>query len=338
MIARALSRRGLHLGKDDQLIGPDNGNPLGHFEHAEFHGINDKLLAHFGGTWDNPPELKPGWEHDSSLHQFVDEAKRLVETFVGTPLWGWKDPRSALLLRFWMSVIPNLRFVVCSRSPLDVARSLEKRDGMSIGAGASLWYRYFRAAVRDTEGFPRIFTFYEDYFEDAPSEIDRVSEFCGLSRCENVAESRDTVSQALRHHATDTADLLNAETIPAQYKLFYLCLRTLSGQELSSRRGLDATSKLVGKLLELIIEIEDQEKVAQLQALLAKKEQEFAAVHSATRKQLNERERQVVNLEKQLSDLQQQNLRLQAFSDAVRGTFVYRFYKTCIKPLGINFK
>ena len=335
MIARALSRRGLHLGEDDQLIGPDNGNPLGHFEHAEFHRINDKLLAHFGGSWDNPPELKPGWEHDSSLHQFVDEAKRLVETFAGIPLWGWKDPRSALLLRFWMSVIPNLRFVVCSRSPLDVARSLEKRDGMSIGAGASLWYRYFRAAVRDTEGFPRIFTFYEDYFEDALSEIDRVSEFCGLSRCENISQSRDSVSRALRHHATDTADLLNAKAIPAQYKLFYLCLRTLSGQELSrlrsSRRGLDTTSKSVGKILDLIIEIEDQEKVARLQSLLAKKEQEFAAVHSATRKQLND-------LEKQLSDLLQQNLRLQAFSDAVRSTFVYRFYKACIKPLGINFK
>jgi hypothetical protein len=151
------------------------------------------------------------------------------------------------------------------------------------------------------------------------------------------------VSQALRHHASDTADLLNAETIPAQYKLFYLCLRTLSGgQELSrprsSRRGLEATSKLVGKLLELIIEIEDQEKVAQLQSLLAKKEQEFAALHFATRKQLVDRERQVVNLENQFSDLQQQNLRLQAFSDAVRSTFVYRFYKACIKPLGINFK
>jgi hypothetical protein len=336
MVARLLSLCGLDLGRDDELIGPDEGNPLGHFEHAGFHRINEALLKYFGGSWDNPPELNPGWENDSSLSHLTAEAKQVVGTFTETPLWGWKEPRSTLLLPFWKSIIPGLRFIICVRSPLDVARSLERRDGISIGAGASLWHRYFLAAVRDTEGSPRIFTFYEDYFGNPFLEINRVAQFCGLFPSENDSELHDAIFRELRHHASETANLFDAEMIPAHHKLFYLCLRALSSQKYappcSSRYGSNIALDLVGKLLDLLTEIEDQEKVAQLQSVLARKEQELTAVRSAMRKQLNEKEHQVFELEEQMNELQKHNLRLQAFSDAVRGTWAYRFYKVFLSP------
>jgi hypothetical protein len=333
MVARLLGLCGLNLGGDDQLIGPDEGNPLGHFEHAGFHRINEALLEHFGGSWDNPPELNPGWQNDSSLSHLAAEGKRLISTFTESRPWGWKEPRTTLLLPFWKSIIPSLRFVICVRSPLDVARSLEKRDGMSIGAGAALWHRYFGAAVRNTEGSPRIFTFYEDYFDDPLSEINRVSGFCGLSPGENPSELHAVVSRELRHHTSEIADLFNAEIIPVQLKLFYVSVWALYSQRYAWPRSTkyegDMTSVSIGKLLDSLAEIEDREKVAQLQSALIRKAQEVTAVRSAVRKQLSE-------LEKQMTALQAENLRLQAFSDAVRNTFVYRFYKKCLRPLGIN--
>jgi len=340
MVARLLSLCGLDLGPTEDLIGPDAGNPLGHFEHADFHRIDEALLEHFGGSWANPPELKPGWEQESSLIHFTEEAKRLLGTFAESPLWGWKEPRSTLLLPFWKSFIPLLRFVICVRSPLDVARSLEKRDGISIGAGVYLWKRYLQAAIHDTETSPRIFTFYEDYFGDPIPEINRVAEFCGLSPGSDNSHLRETVSQELRHHASETTQLFDAEMIPAQYKLFYLGLHVLASQVSApsslSQCGSSASTDLAGGLMRLMMEFDEQERVAQLQSALAKKDQEVAVVRSALAKQLTEKERQILDLEKRVTDLEKQNARLQAFSDAVRGTFVYRFYKKFLRPFGVN--
>ena len=347
MVARLLNLCGLDLGSAEDLIGPDAGNPLGHFEHVGFHRIDEALLEHFGGSWANPPELRPGWEQESSLIHFTEEAKRLVGTFAGSALWGWKEPRSTVLLPFWKSLIPCLRFVICVRSPLDVARSLEKRDGISIGAGVYLWNRYLQAAIHDTETSPRIFTFYEDYFGDPIPEINRVAEFCGLSPGSDISHLRETVSQELRHHASETTELFDAEMIPAQYKLFYLGLRVLASQGSApsslSQCGSSASTDLAGGLMRLMTEFGEQERVAQLQSALAKKDNEVAVVRSVLGKQLNEKERQIkeikrqiLDIEKQLADLEKQNARLQAFSDAVRGTFVYRFYRKFVRPFGVN--
>jgi len=323
MIARALNLCGLNLGKDDQLLGPSDSNPLGHFEHAGFLRINELLLAHFGASWHDPPELQQGWETDASLSELSAEARQLAGTFSEFPVWGWKEPRTTLFLPFWKSVIPGLRFVICLRSPLDVARSLQTRNAIPIGAGASLWHHYSQAAVRDTVGSPRVFTFYEDYFRDPVLEIDRVSQFCGLSPGGNMAELHDCVAHELRHHASDTTDLLNATVIAAQLKLFYFCLHAVSAQgclERSSPSASDRTAELLDRFSDLLTEIEEHEKRAQLHM----------------KKQLNERAQQLFDLEKQLRELQKQNLGLHEFSDAVRGTFAYRFYRKCLKPLGIT--
>jgi hypothetical protein len=342
MIARALNLCGLNLGKDDQLLGPADSNPLGHFEHAEVLRINETLLAHFGGSWDNPPELQPGWEKDSSLSHLAADAKQLVGTFSETALWGWKEPRSTLLLPFWKSIVPGLRFVICVRSPLDVARSLQKRNGISIGGGASLWHQYCQAAIRDTVGSPRIVTFYEDYFRDSVAEINRITQFCGLVPPWNLSELRDFVAHELRHHASETEDLLNAPMIPAQCKLLYSCLRAVSSQACplprSSRCESDMPLELADRLLDLLTAIEHPEKRLQLQSKLASKEQELQAIRSDVTRQLDEKSREISDLERQMRELQKQNVRLEEFSDAVRSTLMYRFYRSCLKPIGITVK
>ena len=155
------------------------------------------------------------------------------------------------------------------------------------------------------------------------SEISRVAEFCGLAPRGNRSEVGDCVAHELRHYVSETPDLLNATMIPVQLKLFYFCLHAVSSRAYlprSSPSGTDMTSELVDKLSDLMTEIEDHEKGAQLQI----------------RRQLNERSQQVFDLERQLRELQKQNLGLHEFSIAVRSTFVYRFYRKCLKPLGIG--
>ncbi len=335
MIARLLERCGLYLGPADQLVGPDVGNPLGHFEHVGFHEIDDALLEHLGGSWHTPPPLNAEWEHDASLEGIRQRSKALLQTFSGRSLWGWKDPRTTILLPFWMSLIPGLRFVICVRSPLEVARSLEKRDGMSIGAGAYLWKRYMRAAIVYTEKYPRIFTFYEDFFRNPLDEISRLVKFCGL---EMVRDShlKTAISGELRHHASETLELLQTRDIPTEQKLFYVCLRALSCQgfaaEMPGTRPSDESAANVGQLVQLIDEFHDQEKIAQLQEILTAKDLQVSSVEVNLRQELKKREQEITQKEQEITQLEQQNARLQGFADAVRGTLAYRFYRQFVRP------
>src|SRR5687767_5556789 len=101
MIARLLSLCGLYLGPDEEMFGPNEGNPDGHFEHVGFLRIDEALLEHFGGSWERPPRFGSGWQNDPALTKFVSTAKALIGSFPVDSPWGWKEPRTTLLLEFW---------------------------------------------------------------------------------------------------------------------------------------------------------------------------------------------------------------------------------------------
>ena len=223
MVARYLNFCGLSLGPEERLMPPHPTNALGFFENLDFHAINERILAHFGGRWDRPPVLPPGWHNDAALAPLYREARALAEGFRGSEPWGWKDPRTTLLLPFWQELFPDLRFVICVRHPLEVARSLHARDRIPLGRGVALWAHYTLEAIRHTEGRPRILTWYDDYFPHAAAEVRRVAAFCGLTVPED-AEFEAAVEE-LRHHAEDVTSLLAEERVAPEHKLLYLGLR-----------------------------------------------------------------------------------------------------------------
>lgn len=227
MIARLLHQCGLYLGPPERLLKADATNPLGHFEHRGFLDIDRKLLKHFGATWHEPPEPESGWHTDAKLEGLRLEAKALATTFAGRSPWGWKEPRASLFLPFWKEAIPNMRFVICIRNPLEVARSLQTRNNIPVQKGASLWYRYVRTSLEDTEGSPRVFSFFEDFFHNGAAEIERLLRFCELPMPDNDSELQSTISSELRHHASAIESLLEDPKVTPECKHFYLGLRAI---------------------------------------------------------------------------------------------------------------
>lgn len=275
MVAQLLHQCGLFLGSADQLLGANSGNQDGHFEHLGFFKINETLLRHFGGSWEFPPELKPGWERDTSVAELLVEARALLQTFSQKEPWGWKEPRTTILLPFWKSLIPNLRFVICVRSPLDVAKSLARRNKLTIEQGAILWHRYLRAAIEDTEGCLRLFTFYDDFFANGKVAADRLVRFCGLQRQHSASLPDSVINGELRHYTSETSALLDDRFIPNQYKLMYFGLRAISSIESASAESEDARAPGANHLLRLLDEFHDSERLAQLQSELTETNNEL---------------------------------------------------------------
>ena len=227
MIAGLVNRSGLDLGPADRLLKADKANPLGHFEHRGFLDIDRKLLKHFRATWHCPPDLPPNWENAPSLSPLLHQARALAASFPRHKSWGWKEPRASLFLPFWRKAIPNMRFLICLRNPLEVAQSLEKRNHKSIADGAWLWYLYTLSSLRDTRQCPRLFSFFDDYFARGNEEIRRVLDFCGLEDFHDDAVIESAIESELRHNKSGDQRLRDEAAIPGECKKLYLGLRSI---------------------------------------------------------------------------------------------------------------
>ena len=329
MVANLLRVQGLSLGLVEELLGANDSNQFGHFEHTGFFEINEALLKQLGGSWDNPPQLQPGWEQDPALDKMIGEARSLIEDFAACPTWGWKDPRTTILLPFWQKIIPNLRYVICIRNPLEVAFSLAQRDGVSIPAAARLWSQYTCQGIQQTDGLPRILTFYEDYFLRPVDEVNRVSEFCGLRNVGDLSRIHENISGELRHQIGGTVELLNERNISLEDKVLYFLLRTLPSNNLCAIENGDGNktkvSDNIGSVLRVISDLHDQEKILQLETVLGEKEQQLNVLRTRMREESRKKDERIVQLE-------DHNARLQAFADAVRQTVAYRLYRAFLKP------
>lgn len=196
LTARLLALAGVHLGPEEELLGEslsqlaDEGegvlakardsNPGGHWEHYRLMRLNERILRTLGGSWREPPPLPPGWEAAPELDELREEARAiLAESFSGEELWGWKDPRNSVTLPFWRDLLPDLRCVICLRSPLDGAASLQRRDAIALEQGLELWGAYIAAALAGSVGRPRLLVPFESFFADGVAAAARLARFAG---------------------------------------------------------------------------------------------------------------------------------------------------------------
>ncbi len=204
LVARILREATLDLGADADLLPGGDGNPEGHFEHVRFLAINDALLAHAGGTWHSVPPREIAWEHAPARLQ--EEAARLVATFAGREPWGWKDPRNSLTIAFWRRLVPDLKVVVCVRHPVEVAQSLNARNGLLGPVGVQLWLDYYTRLFAGATADCRLITHYDSYFADPIAETRRLLRFAGLPFSDALTS---LPRSELRHSRRTLSDLID---------------------------------------------------------------------------------------------------------------------------------
>lgn len=114
-----------------KLLAADERNPRGYFEDVDFLDFQRRLLADHCLPDDNGhPDW--GWTESEQLDQqgikaYGEYARKLLITQTeGRGLWGWKDPRTTLLLDFWNALLDNAVYILVYRFPWDVADSLQR--------------------------------------------------------------------------------------------------------------------------------------------------------------------------------------------------------------------
>jgi hypothetical protein len=235
VLTRVLNLIGVDLGSDEVLTTePVAANPKGYWEHSEIVSISDAILRRHGGSWDKPPLLPPGWETAAAIDDLRSRAQQLIaDQFAKVQLWGWKDPRTCLTLPFWQQLLPDMRYIICLRNPLDVTRSLEQRDRFSAEQSSNLWFTYVSSALNHSEGKPRLVIFYEDLMDDCLRELRRLAEFLGEPEMAEQAEVQEAVQEfiekGLQHYRASFAEVTASSTIDLRAKALYIVQRISVG-------------------------------------------------------------------------------------------------------------
>ena len=128
-----LEEAGVFLG---EVSRKNPHNLKGNHENGAIVDLHDDVLRRNGGSWDSPPRAVV-WS--------AEHAARRAEIIAGyrqTPRWGFKDPRTLVVLDGWLRALPTLSLVGVFRHPLLVARSLYARNAMPVERGVELWTLY----------------------------------------------------------------------------------------------------------------------------------------------------------------------------------------------------
>ena len=193
-------------------------NEAGHWEPLKVALLNDEILASAGSSWRDWRSFNQQWYASPVADMFRRRAQETLDSEYGdSPLFVLKDPRICRLLPFWIEVVRahGAEPLVVSpiRNPLDVAASLEVRDGIDPSIGHLLWLRNVLDAEKDTRGMKRVWLRYDALLSETSTMVDVIGETLGVSWPKSTSASAqieidEFISSDLRHHQNSDGKLL----------------------------------------------------------------------------------------------------------------------------------
>lgn len=155
MITSYLKECGLSLG--DRLLIGNEDNPKGYFEDVDFLSMQQNIMhdATEKGTggWKDVGFSEDDFFDKSVLSNYKKKAQELVEQkqLKSNEIWGWKDPRTSLLLDFWEGIIPEAKYLLIYRNPWEVKSSLLKLGRSELDNNPEyaykIWMQYNKAII-----------------------------------------------------------------------------------------------------------------------------------------------------------------------------------------------
>jgi len=219
-LTKGLELFGINLGSN--VLGPGPDNTKGYFEDAELVQINDRILAKGCSHWSSIQFLKKEFLTGSALDAERLIARRWLQAKVanGKPV-GLKDPRLCRTLPFWEPLFAEARlrvgYVLAIRAPMEIAASLQKRNGFGLSYGVDLWAAYMSDALRNLEGRAWTAAGFSQLLEDPRRELARLAGFLGAdwdpASPAVTAYEKEFLDPSLRHHRS-------AEAFPQEFSSY----------------------------------------------------------------------------------------------------------------------
>jgi hypothetical protein len=161
----------------ESLMPATKDNPKGYFEDMEFHLLNRRIFSLLGMRWFSMPTE----EWVMAVKPLTDPAIRRVMS-CKSGVWGWKDPRTALLLPLYWEHLTNPYLVIVERNHLACAKSIQARDGIHLTLGTAFTNQYYRRIYKTVreKHCPSKIVRYENLIKNPDIEIEGLARFLDL--------------------------------------------------------------------------------------------------------------------------------------------------------------
>jgi len=221
------------------LMRPNKNNPRGYWESKRFFRFHERLLRSAGGAWADWDGFNAAWLNTADAARFGAEFRVLLKQEFGeSPLFSIKDPRMCRLLPFWLEQLRTLNItakaIIAIRNPLDVACSLQARDGIGIHRALLIWLRHSLDAEFETRHLARSIVRYEDLLSDWRALATKIAGDIAVKWPNwpgSVEREIDSfLSSELRHHAIDDSAFETDARIHDWIRRAFEALRLLAGK------------------------------------------------------------------------------------------------------------
>ncbi len=178
-VTRGLECIGAHLG-DDLLPPSEAENPRGFYEDVPLLELSEQVLETLGLRWDSVRLIEAeDWTSRELSALELSAAQIIRSRFADSPVWAFKNPRTARLLPFWQSVLSRAgcedSYVLALRNPLSVAHSLQQRNRLDPSTAHLLWLLHMTEAVLATNGKRLVCVDYDQLLHDPSHELARLA-------------------------------------------------------------------------------------------------------------------------------------------------------------------
>ncbi len=317
VVARAVNLLGVYLGEERELLPPAPDNREGVWERRDLVDFHNRVLVHFSRAWHSVWPLPAQWYTSEGVRPFRGELRGLVSRVFGLrPLWAWKDPRTTLLLPLWKNVLGELGIdllcVYVVRNPLDVAKSLQHREGFPFEKSLGMWFTGNLAALHAIRDIPTIFVSYDKLLGDWEPELRRCARGLDIDWPRDDSRLRegmaDFLRPDLRHSASQDLDVLSEQApqpIIHLYRLLHAATKDaiqVSDPEVRAdierlSREFDEVSSYFRYDAQILVDSERrlQRRVAELEAAAHHREAELERIHRSFAWRIVKRCRKIIN-------------------------------------------
>lgn len=144
LTASLLNELGLWYSEEKYKMAPQKDNPKGFWERKDVTELNDAILAQMDLSWFTLTPRLDESRFISIQKHFSEELKNIAARIDKRGDWFLKDPRFAMTWPIWRKYIEPSNHIFVYRNPMQVADSLNRRNGISLDHGIIFWYHQTR--------------------------------------------------------------------------------------------------------------------------------------------------------------------------------------------------
>jgi hypothetical protein len=227
------------------LMPPKADNPLGFWESERVANFSDEILTAAGSSWQDWGRLDPSVFLGRFADHFSAASRWLLQVEFGeSPAIVLKDPRICRFYPFWRDTLQTCGFspfvILPVRAPDQVARSLNRRNGLPVSLGFRLWLRHVLDAEYASRQDARLMATLDAFIADWPG---RLSDLASQSRLELDIGDSSTLERIAPFWARDGIEPSSSDDIvlPDLVERTWAAFKTMSdsGDNKTARDRLD---------------------------------------------------------------------------------------------------